>query len=81
MKRFTRGATEATGIALDQVKLNGTDSIASTMQRAGFQSMHLFGAEDGKPALKGSADDVIENVDELILEENVEFIMELLKHA
>ena len=81
MKRFTRGATEATGIALDQVKLNGTDSIASTMQRAGFQSMHLFGAEDGKPALKGSADDVIENVDELILEENVDFIMELLKHA
>ena len=81
MKRFTRGATEATGIALDQVKLNGTDSIASTMQRAGFQSMHLFGAEDGKPALKGSADDVIENVDELILEENVGFIMELLKHA
>ena len=80
-KRFTRGATEATGIALDQVRLNGADSIASTMQRAGFQAMHLFGAEDGLPALKGSADDVVENVDELILEENVDYVMELLKNA
>ena len=42
--------------------------------------MHLTGVEDGAIALKGSADDVCENVDELTLEENIAFLMELLKH-
>ena len=74
-----KAATEATGIVLDEVKLTGTDSIATTIQKAGYQAMHLFGAEEGRPSLKGSADDVVENVDELILEDNVEYIMELLK--
>lgn len=80
IKRFTRAATESTGIALDQVRLVGSDSIASTAQKTGVQSMHLFGAENGRPALKGDADDVAENVDELVLEENVSYLMELIKH-
>ena len=79
VKRFTRAATAATGLALDSVSLAGKDSIASTLQKAGFQAMHLFGAEDGRPALKGSADDVVENVDELALEEHVSYVYELLK--
>ena len=79
VKRFTRAATAATGIALDSVSLFGTDSIASTMQKAGLKTMHLFGAEDGRPALKGSADDVLENVDEHVLDEQVSFVFELLK--
>ena len=80
IKRYTRSAIAATGIALDEVSLAGTESIASTIQKAGFQVMHLFGAEDGRPALKGSADDVLENIDELTLEDNVTFIYELLKN-
>ena len=79
VKRFTRGATAATGIPVDSVSLVGTDSIASTLQKAGYQTMHLFGAENGRPALKGSADDVLENVNERALEEHVSFIFELLK--
>ena len=79
VKRFTKSATEATGITLDEHKILNSDSITTTVQKAGFQAMHLFGAEDGRPALKASADDVAENVDELILEENVSFLMELLK--
>jgi len=50
------------------------------MQAAGFQAMHLLGVEDGRPALKGSADDIMENVDDLLLDDNVNFLMELLKH-
>ena len=80
VKRYTRPATEATGIALDEVKVHGSDSVASVVQKEGFQAMHLTGVEDGTIALKGSADDVCENVDELTLEENVTFLMELLKH-
>lgn len=80
-KRFTRLASEATGIVPEEASLMGADSITSTIQKAGFQAMHLFGMEDGGPALKGSADDVIENIDELTLEENVNFLLELLKNA
>lgn len=79
VKRYTRSAVSATGIALDNVSLAGTDSIASVVQKAGFQSMHLFGAENGRPALKGSADDVLENVDELLFDDHVNFVFELLK--
>lgn len=80
IKRYTRHATETTGIELGRVSLVGSDSIASTMQRAGCQAMHLFGAEDGAVALKGSADDVMENVDELLLDEHVNYVFELLKN-
>ena len=78
IKRFTRGATEATGIALGQVK-TATDSITTILQAGGVQAMHLMGVEEGRPALKGSADDIIENVDEMLLEENIDYIAELLK--
>ena len=78
IKRFTRGASEVTGIALGQIRL-ATDSITTTFQKAGLQAMHLMGVEDGMPALKGSADDIVENVDEMILEENIDYLMELLK--
>lgn len=79
VKRFARKAVASTGIVLDEVSLAGTDSIASIVQEGGFQAMHLFGAEDGRPALKGSADDVLENIDELAFDDNVNFIFELLK--
>ena len=78
-KRYTRSATATTGLAVNSVSLVGADSIASTLQKEGFQAMHLFGAEDGRPALKGSADDVLENVDEVALDEHVNYIYEMLK--
>ena len=80
IKRYMRGAQAATGITPSSISLAGSDSIASTVQKAGFQTMHLFGEEAGKPALKGSADDVLENIDEDVLDDNVNFLMELLKH-
>ena len=79
VKRYTRSATAATGIAPGSVSLAGFDSAASIVQAAGYQAMHLLGVEDGAPALKGSADDVLENVDDLLFDDNVNFIMELLK--
>ena len=78
VKRFTRGATEATGIVLGHVK-TATDSITTVLQSGGLQAMHIMGVEDGRPALKGSADDIMENVDEMLLEENIDYIVELLK--
>ena len=78
IKRFTRDATAATGISLGQISTS-SDSITTTIQKEGFQAMHLMGVEDGAPSLKGSADDIIENVDELIFEENINYLMELMK--
>ena len=78
IKRFTRDATAATGISLGQISTS-SDSITTTIQKEGFQAMHLMGVEDGAPSLKGSADDIIENVDELIFEENIHYRMELMK--
>ena len=79
IKRYMRNAQSATGITPASVSLAGSDSIASIAQKAGFQAMHLFGEEDGKPALKGSVDDVLENLDEDVLDDNINFLMELLK--
>ena len=79
VKRYTRAATSATGIAPGTVDLTGSDSAASIVQAAGHQAMHLVGVEDGKPSLKGSPDDIYENIDDLLLDDNVNFIMELLK--
>ena len=78
IKRFTRGATEVTGLVLGQVKTR-VDSITTVLQSGGVQAMHIMGVENGRPALKGSADDIIENVDEMLLEENIDYIAELLK--
>lgn len=81
VKRYMRQATATTGISPSTVSLAGSDSITTVLQKAGCQTMHLFGAENGKPALKGSADDVLENVDELTLDENVNFLLELVKRG
>ncbi len=78
-KRFTRGATAATGIAPGSVDLSGSDSATTVFQTAGFQAMHLLGVENGRPALKGSPDDILENIDDLLFDDNVNFLMELLK--
>lgn len=79
VKRYTRAASAATGVVPGTVDLTGTDSAASIIQSAGYQAMHLLGVEDGMPALKGSPDDILENVDDLLLDDNVNFLMELLK--
>ena len=79
VKRYTRAATAATGIAPGSVSLAGYDSASSIIQSAGYQAMHLLGVENGRPALKGSPDDILENIDDLLLDDNVNFLMELLK--
>ena len=42
--------------------------------------MHLVGMDGAKPALYGQVDDAIENIDDRKLNDNVQFLMELLKN-
>ena len=79
VKHFIKDAVANTGISPTHISLVGSNSISNVIQEQGMQSMHFFGAENNKPSLKGSKDDVLENIDEMLLEEQVNFIYELLK--
>lgn len=79
MKRYLRNATRATGIQVGKASLNFQNSAASEFEKAGCQVAHLVGMENGMPALYGSADDVIENIDAALLEDNADLVMEILR--
>lgn len=79
MKRYTRKATQATGMSLGTMSMLWKSSASSYAITHGVQAMHLVGMEDGKPASFGSRDDSTGNVDEELLEKRVGYIMQLLK--
>ncbi len=80
MKRYTKKASQATGLSVGTARLQWEESAASFAIRHGFQAMHLVGMDGRKPALYGQADDVLENIDEETLRANADFVMELLKN-
>ncbi len=80
MKRYTRSASQATGVRVNSADLLWEDSAASIANKRGFQAMHLVGMENGKPARYGQADDIFEGIDEVVLQGNTDFIMEVLKN-
>lgn len=80
MKRYTKKASQATGLSIDTASILWEDSAASVAIKQGFQAMHLAGMDGAKPAFFAQGDDVLENIDEEILNNNAEFVMELLKN-
>lgn len=80
MKRYTKKASQATGLRIDTGAILWEDSAASVAIKQGFQAMHLAGMDGAKPAFYAQGDDVLENIDEETLDNNAEFVMELLKN-
>lgn len=80
MKRYTKKASQATGLSVETGAILWKDSAASIAIRQGFQAMHLAGMEGAKPAFFAQGDDVLENIDEETLGNNSDFVMELLKN-
>lgn len=80
MKRYTKKASQATGLSIDTASILWDDSAASIAIKQGFQAMHLAGMDGAKPAFFAQGDDVLENIDEETLNNNAEFVMELLKN-
>lgn len=80
MRRYTKKASQATGLSIESAALSWDDSAASIAIKQGFQAMHLAGMDGAKPAFFAQADDVLENIDGQTLEDNAEFVMELLKN-
>ena len=81
MKRFLRKAAEITGISASKTRIDWRDSAASVAMRRGMQAMTLAGMENGKPALLGQGDDVLENIDETMVAQHAEFVLELIKNV
>lgn len=80
MKRYTKKASQATGLSIETASILWEDSAASIAMKQGFQAMHLVGMDGVKPAYYAQGDDVLENVEEETLSNNADFIMELLKN-
>lgn len=80
MKRYAKKASQATGLPIQSAAILWGDSAASTAMKQGFQGMHLAGMDGRKPAYFAQADDVMENIDEETLQNNADFVMELLKN-
>lgn len=80
MKRYTKKASQATGLSIGTASIMWEDSAASVAIKQGFQAMHLAGMDGAKPAFYAQGDDVLENIDEETLNNNAEFVMELLKN-
>ncbi len=80
MKRYVKKASQATGLNVGSAQIKWKDSAASYAIKQGYQAMHLVGMHGAKPAFFAQGDDVLENIDEQTLEENTEFVMELLKN-
>ena len=80
MKRYTKKASQATGLSIGAASIMWEDSAASIAIKQGFQAMHLAGMDGAKPAFFAQGDDVLENIDEETLNNNAEFVMEWLKN-
>ena len=80
MKRYTKKASQATGLSIGAASIMWEDSAASIAIKQGFQAMHLAGMDGAKPSFFAQGDDVLENIDEETLNNNAEFVMELLKN-
>ncbi len=79
MKRYTNKAASALGLKLGRGKMRWRNSGAHCTASRGLQTLHVAGMQDGKPAFAAQADDVIGNISEEILDENVAFVMEVLR--
>lgn len=80
MKRYTRKASQGTGLSVGSASILWDDSAASVAIKQGFQAMHIVGMDGAKPAYFAQSDDVLENVNEGELSNNADFIMEMLKN-
>lgn len=79
MKRYLKKASQATGIPIGVESMRWKKSPATVVSERGMQAMTLAGVIEGKPAFCAQGDDILENISEEILNENIDFVMELLR--
>lgn len=79
LKRFTRNATQLSGVSAGTAEMTWRTSASSYAASKGLQAISLVGMDGNKPALFGQSDDVVENIDPETLEANTQYLLALLK--
>lgn len=79
MKRYVRKAADSLGLSVGKGEMLWCNSAAYLAGRQGYQTLHLAGMSNGKPAYYAQADDVYDNLDELTLQDNADFVMDLIR--
>lgn len=80
LKRIATKSASSLGIKLGSGKMLWRDSGAYITGRKGFQTLHIAGMMNGKPAHCAEVLDVWENLDPQTLEQNADFVMELIRN-
>ena len=80
MKRYVKKAAQSLGISIGSASIPWMNSATTIATKKGFQAMSVAGMSGSKPARFAQGDDVLENIDEGILEQNTDFVVELLKN-
>lgn len=78
MKRYLRRASSISGASVKTVASSVVPSTTVFANSHRMIAMHVCGMENGKPALLGQADDVVENVNQDMLYESADFVMDLV---
>ena len=81
LRRYLKKAADATGIVPADAALDWRESIISIARRHNIQGMTLAGMNGAIPEGMNRGDDVVENIDEQTLQENVEFILNIIKNV
>ena len=79
IKRYVNKAASALGMRVESGKMNWRNSATYMIGRNGLPTIHLVGMENGTPAHAGKADDTFENLDLAVLEQNCDYLVELLR--
>ncbi len=79
LTRYAKKASQAAGVPLRTSSIAWETSAATYAMRHGIQAMHLVGMDGKKPAYYGQIDDTVENINVAKLEQNTNFVMEILK--
>lgn len=79
LTRYAKKASQASGVPLRTSSIAWESSAATYAMRHGIQAMHLVGMDGKKPAYYGQINDTVENINVHKLEQNTNFVMEILK--
>lgn len=79
MKRYVRKAADSLGMKVGSATMLWNDTAAYCAVKNGYQTLHIAGMMNGKPARMAEADDIYDNLDLDILAENADFTMELIR--
>ncbi|MDO5329330.1 MAG: hypothetical protein Q4E88_04445 [Coriobacteriia bacterium] len=78
-KRYVRQAANKLNIKIPTISIPWSSSSAAYANKLGFKAIRLVGSDGKKPAYYLQDNDVIENINEETLNNNIDYIMQLIQ--